>query len=298
MVDWIKLEKDDLNGLSYRTAKPEEKAILLDLIGLAMIEDIELPYNSIDNLIQYEELANLLNVKPTSLANTIRRFGNFIKIERTGDVIKIKITFIEIAKGKISEKSDKAKNASKARWGKEKEEKTECTSNANAMQTHNASNANAMQMECRVDKNRVDKNRKEENKKEENILNTSRGEEKKINKKEKEIFLPPTQPEVIEYLLSKSEEYANLANYSICEQIAKKYTTHFEAESWVKVNNKPIRSWKLDLNKRLEGDWLAPHLFKPKTESKAVAQWAQMVNNAQDRVVQDIMNEMRQKGKV
>lgn len=145
--------------------------------------------------------------------------------------------------------------------------------------------------DIRVEEIREDKIR-EENIREENTR------EKKINKKEKEIFLPPTQPEVIEYLLSKSEEYSNLANYSICEQIAKKYITHFEAESWVKVNNKPIRSWKLDLNKRLEGDWLAPHLFKPKTESKAVAQWAQMVNNAQDRVVRDIMNEMRQKGKV
>jgi hypothetical protein len=181
MVDWIKLEKDDLNGLSYRKAKPEEKAILFDLIGLAMIEDIELPYNSIDNLIEYEELATLLAVKETTLANTIRRFGNFIKIERTGDVIKIKITFIEIAKDKIVEKSDKAKNASKARWGKEKEEETnkqnEGASNASAMQTHNASNANAMQTQCRVDQNRVEENRVEENRVEENrveenILNT------------------------------------------------------------------------------------------------------------------------------
>ena len=165
MVDWIKLEKDDLNSLSYRKAKPEEKAILLDLIGLAMTEDIELPYNSIDNLIEYEELANLLNVKPTSLANTIRKFEKFIRIEKSDDVITLKLKFVEIAKDKISEKSSKAQNAANARWDKEREKSktsnSECTSNANAMQTHNASNANEMQR--REDKRREDKTRKEEN---------------------------------------------------------------------------------------------------------------------------------------
>jgi hypothetical protein len=165
MVDWIKIEQSDLNSLSYRKAKPEEKAILLDLIGLAMTEDIELPYNSIDNLIEYEELANLLNVKPTSLANTIRKFEKFIRIEKSDDVITLKLKFVEIAKDKISEKSSKAQNAANARWDKEREKSktsnSECTSNANAMQTHNASNANEMQR--REDKRREDKTRKEEN---------------------------------------------------------------------------------------------------------------------------------------
>lgn len=139
---------------------------------------------------------------------------------------------------------------------------------------------------------------KDPNTKYPNTKNPNTRSREKENKKEKEIFIPPTQPEAIEYLLSKSEEYPNLRHYSVCEQIAKKYITYFEAENWVKVNNKPIRSWKLDLNKRLEGDWLAPHLFKPKVEVQKKEQWAQMVSNAQDRVIHNIIKEMTQKGKV
>jgi hypothetical protein len=132
-----------------------------------MTEDIELPYNSIDNLIEYEELANLLNVKPTSLANTIRKFEKFIRIEKSDDVITLKLKFVEIAKDKISEKSSKAQNAANARWDKEREKSktsnSKCTSNANEMQTHNASNANEMQR-------REDKRREEQRREEENII--------------------------------------------------------------------------------------------------------------------------------
>ncbi len=159
-VEFIQLEASDLNNLNYRKAKPEEKAILLDLIALAMSDDIELPYNSIDNLIEYEELANLLNVKPTYLANAIRRFEKLIKLEFSENVVTLKLKFIEISKDKILEKSNKAKNAAKIRWEKEKQKeknlKLQCQLDANVMLTHNECNANeyANAMPRREDKNR------------------------------------------------------------------------------------------------------------------------------------------------